>query len=104
MRVAFDCRTVTSPKTGDRTYALNLSRALAAVDRENDYLLYTWEATTLTDVGNPRFQPVLLPASPRWTWTPFVFPRDLARRRADLAHLQYILPLMAPCPLVTTIH
>jgi glycosyltransferase involved in cell wall biosynthesis len=104
MRIAFDCRTVTSPKTGDRTYALNLARALAAVDGENEYLLYTWEPTTLLDGLGPRTAGVLLPASPLWTWTPFVFPGDLRRRRADLAHVQYITPPVAPCPLVTTIH
>ena len=51
MRVAIDCRTVTAPKTGDRTYALNLVRALAAVDSENDYLLYTTPATELRRLG-----------------------------------------------------
>jgi len=104
MRIALDCRTVTAPKTGDRTYALNLSRALAEVDPDNEYFLYTWEATTLTHLRRPRFHPVVLPAVPRWTWTPFVFPRDLARKRADVAHVQYFVPPVAPCPLVTTIH
>lgn len=104
MRVALDCRTVTSPKTGDRTYALNLSRALARVDEANDYFLYSAEPTTLTDVGSPRFQSIVLPASPAWTWTPWAFPRDLRRRRADVAHVQYIIPPAAPCAVVTTIH
>ncbi|MGV3721248.1 MAG: glycosyltransferase family 4 protein [Actinomycetota bacterium] len=104
MRIALDCRTVTAPKTGDRTYALNLLRALAQVDTENEYLYYTWEPTTLTEVGSSRVQPILLPASPRWTWTPIAFPRDLGRRQADLAHVQYLIPPVAPCPVITTIH
>lgn len=104
MRIALDCRTVTAPKTGDRTYALNLLRALAQVDAENEYLYYTWEPTTLTEVGSSRVHSILLPASPRWTWTPFVFPLDLGRRKADLAHVQYLIPPAAPCPVVTTIH
>jgi glycosyltransferase involved in cell wall biosynthesis len=104
MRIALDCRTVTAPKTGDRTYALNLLRALAQVDTENEYLYYTWEPTTLTEVGSPRVRSVLLPASPRWTWTPVVFPRDLGRQHVDLAHVQYLIPPIAPCPIVTTIH
>jgi glycosyltransferase involved in cell wall biosynthesis len=83
---------------------LNLLRALVRVDAQNEYLPYTWEPTTLTEVGSPRFHPVLLPASPRWTWTPLVFPRDLARRRADVAHVQYFIPPSAPCPVITTIH
>lgn len=104
MRIALDCRTVTAPKTGDRTYALNLMRALARVDAENEYFLYTWEPTTLTDLEAPNFHPVVLPASPRWLWTPLSFPRDLARRGADLAHVQYIIPPSSPRPVTTTIH
>jgi glycosyltransferase involved in cell wall biosynthesis len=104
MLIALDCRTVTAPKTGDRTYVLNLSRALAKVDPENEYLLYTWDATTLTQHPNPRFHAIVLPAAPRWTWTPLAFPRDLARRKADAAHVQYLVPPVAPCPVVTTIH
>ena len=104
MQIALDCRTLTAPKTGDRTYALNLSRALAKVDPGNDYFLYTWEPTTLTDFGSPRFRNILLPARPRWAWTPLVFPRDLRRREIDVAHVQYIIPPVAPCPVITTIH
>lgn len=104
MRIALDCRTVTSPKTGDRTYALNLMRALARVDSVNDYLLYTWDQTDLTNAGQPNFHPISLPASPRWTWTPISLPRDLKRRGATLAHVQYIIPPFSPCPVVTTIH
>jgi glycosyltransferase involved in cell wall biosynthesis len=104
MLIALDCRTVTSPKTGDRTYALNLLRALAAVDTDNDYLLYTTETSTLTQVGRPNFEPVVLPASPGWSWTPMVFPADLRRRGAQLAHVQYIIPPITPCPIITTIH
>jgi glycosyltransferase involved in cell wall biosynthesis len=104
LRVAIDCRTVTAPKTGDRTYALNLIRGLAAVDRDNQYLLYTAEATTQTDLGQPNMQPVVLPANPPWWWTPFVFPRDLGRSGVSVAHVQYITPLQAPVPVITTVH
>lgn len=107
-RFALDCRTVTAPKTGDRTYALNLIRALAQVEGEHEYLLYTAEPTSLTEivprVPGPQFQPLVLPANPAWSWTPVVFPRDLRRRAADLAHVQYIIPPVAPCPVITTIH
>lgn len=104
MRIALDCRTVTSPKTGDRTYALSLSRALAASAGEDELFLYTWERTTLTEHPQRNVHSVLLPAWPRWTWTPIAFPRDLRARRMDLAHVQYLVPPVAPCPVVTTIH
>ena len=104
MRIGLDCRTITAPKTGDRTYALNLAAALARLDTGNEYCFYTWEPATAEDLGHSGIMPTLLPASPRWTWTPFAFPRDLKRRKADLAHVQYIMPPVAPCPVITTIH
>jgi glycosyltransferase involved in cell wall biosynthesis len=104
MRIALDCRTVTAPKTGDRTYALGLSQGLVPLLEPADELLYyTWEPTSLAPSA-AGVLPVVLPAQPRWTWTPLVFPRDLRRRRADVAHVQYLVPPWAPCPVVTTIH
>lgn len=106
MRVALDCRTVTAPKTGDRTYALNLARALAR-SGEAHWLLYTAEPTTLLDPqpGSPSsVEPVTLPAPAGWAWTPLLFPLDLRRRRADLAHVQYLVPPVTHCPVVTTVH
>lgn len=104
MRIALDCRTVTAPKTGDRTYALNLARALAEVDKVNEYLLYTAEPTPLTQFEPSTISSVVLPSRLRSTWTPIAFPRDLARRKADVAHVQYIIPVWSPCPIITTIH
>ncbi|MBI3910112.1 MAG: glycosyltransferase family 4 protein [Armatimonadetes bacterium] len=104
LRVAIDCRTVAAPKTGDRTYALNLTRALARIDRETLYLLYTAEPTPYTRLEVPNVEPVVLPVDPPWIWTPFAFPEDLARAHASVAHVQYITPLRAPCPVITTIH
>jgi glycosyltransferase involved in cell wall biosynthesis len=104
MRVAIDCRAVTAPKTGDRTYALNLIRGLAAVDCENQYLLYTSEPTEQTQLGRPNMEAVVLPADPAWWWTPFLFPDDLKRSSVSLGHVQYITPLSAPVPFITTIH
>lgn len=104
MRAALDCRTVTAPKTGDRTYALNLARALDRLDSSHEFLFYSAEATTLLPHHPPRSSSLVLPALPAWSWTPFRFPIELLRRRAGLAHVQYIIPPIAPCPVVTTIH
>src|SRR5438046_4910796 len=98
LRIAIDCRTVTAPKTGDRTYALNLIRGLAAVDAENHYLLYTAEPTGLTHLEKPNFEPVVLPASPAWWLTPFTFTDDLGRSAVSAAHVQHTIPLRSPGP------
>ena len=49
MRVAIDARTLGAPKTGDRTYCLNLLRGMAALRPEGEYLLYTDRETGLLD-------------------------------------------------------
>jgi glycosyltransferase involved in cell wall biosynthesis len=104
MRIAIDCRSIAAPKTGDRTYCLNLTRALAAVDAENEYLLCTAAPAPLADGLAPNFRQHVIPASPAWAWTPVQFPLALRRLASDVAHVQYFIPPAAPCPVVTTIH
>jgi glycosyltransferase involved in cell wall biosynthesis len=104
MRVAIDARTLGSPKTGDRTYCLNLLRGMAAVRPEGEFLLYTERETGLPEELPPNFRQVVLKAPQRGLWTPWSLPRDLGRRGADLLHVQYIIPPSAPCPIITTIH
>jgi glycosyltransferase involved in cell wall biosynthesis len=104
MRAAIDARTLGSPKTGDRTYCLNLLRGMAAVRPGGEFLLYTERETGLPEGLPPNFQQVVLKA-PQWgLWTPWSLPRDLGRRGAELLHVQYIVPPVAPCPIITTIH
>jgi glycosyltransferase involved in cell wall biosynthesis len=104
MRIAIDARTLASPKTGDRTYCLNLTRALAQVDAENEYRLYTACETPLADLGRPNFAQRVLTATPGWSWTPAALPRALRRDRCDLVHVQYIVPPVCPVPIITTVH
>jgi glycosyltransferase involved in cell wall biosynthesis len=104
MRAAIDARTLGAPKTGDRTYCLNLLRGMAALRPEGEFLLYVDRETGLPDGLPPNFEPVLLTAPVRWLWTPWSLPWDLRRRAAGLLHVQYIIPPAAPCPIITTIH
>ncbi len=104
MRVALDCRTITAHKTGDRTYALQLANALARRAPPESLTWYTWEPAGDLLPGPPAGLEVVLAASPRWLWTPLLFPRDLARRGIEVAHVQYLVPPRAPCPVITTIH
>jgi glycosyltransferase involved in cell wall biosynthesis len=104
MRVAIDARTVGSPKTGDRTYCLNLLRGMAALRPEGEFFLYTDRLTGLPEELPPNLQQVVLRAPLPWLWTPWSLPWDLRRRQTDLVHIQYIIPPITSCPVVTTIH
>jgi glycosyltransferase involved in cell wall biosynthesis len=104
VRIAIDARTIAAPKTGDRTYCLNLVRALAEVDTENEYHLCTASQSPLADGLGRTMRQEVIPASPAWTWTPIQFPRALRRLAASVAHVQYFIPPIAPCPVVTAIH
>jgi glycosyltransferase involved in cell wall biosynthesis len=104
MRAAIDARTLGAPKTGDRTYCLNLLRGMAALRPEGEYLLYADRETGLLEALPPNFERVILKAPQPWLWTPWSLPWDLRRRSADLLHVQYIIPPTAPCPVLTTIH
>jgi glycosyltransferase involved in cell wall biosynthesis len=103
-RVGIDARTLAAPKTGDRTYCLNLTRGLARVDTRNDYLLYTEHETPLADLDAGNFHQRVLPARPAWSWTPVTLPAGLRRDGCDLVHVQYIVPPRCPVPLITTVH
>jgi glycosyltransferase involved in cell wall biosynthesis len=104
MRIAIDARTLGAPKTGDRTYCLNLVRALTALRPEGRFLLYSDRETGWPDRLPSNFEPVVLSAPLGWLWTPWSLPWDLRRRAVDAVHVQYIIPPVAPCPVITTIH
>lgn len=107
MRIAIDARTLTAPKTGDRTVARGFIHGLASLLAENE--------DELVLVGDTPAAPELLPAATRLTqhvvptpggrlWTTLAFPRALREVGADVALIQYLGPFRAPCPFVTTIH
>ena len=52
--------------------------------------------------GNVRAEQVSSPAG--WLWGPMSLPPRLRRDRISVLHSQYILPPIAPCPAVVTIH
>lgn len=105
LRIGIDVRPALSAKTGDRTYTLNLVRALAEVDHENEYFLLTDRPPPagLFPIS-PNFHASLLASSPRWLFTPVTLPLFALRERLDVVHVQYIMPLVCSCPVVTTIH
>ena len=107
MRIGIDARTLSGRFTGDRTYWRGLITGLAAVDRVNEYVLYTRGPVEgeLPSLGpNFTWHQIARPASDA-LWMLSAFPRALKADKIDVAHTQYNIPLLgAPCPVVTTIH
>jgi glycosyltransferase involved in cell wall biosynthesis len=100
--VVFDADVLGRQRTGDETYARNLLRELGplatsaglrlvAVTRDPEHVPDGVEAQALP----ARSQELRMARS---------LPRALRRLGADLCHVQYALPLRAPCPCAVTIH
>jgi glycosyltransferase involved in cell wall biosynthesis len=108
MLIGIDCRTALSPKTGDRTYTLNLLRGLAALDLDPR----RWQFHLLLDTPDEAqvlpqakyFTPVVLRAPNSRLWTMVQLPFYAKRAHLDLVHVQYLAPQWLPCPFVTSIH
>jgi glycosyltransferase involved in cell wall biosynthesis len=106
--VGIDARAALSPKTGDRTYILNLLRGLAALQLDAE----KWKFQLLLDRPDlegvlpysPNFEVVALEAANSRMWTMRALPRHARRMGLDLVHLQYLAPLFLSCPYVTAIH
>ncbi len=107
MRIAIDCRTALAPKTGDRTYILNLLRGLYALNLDPEQ----WQFDLLLDNTDERevlpqceyLHPVILPAPNSRAWTLLELPRYVKQTQPDLVHVQYLAPRLAR-PFVTTVH
>lgn len=105
LTVAVDAsRTTVARRTGTETYALQLIRALLALDTPHRYLLYFRDSPP----------PDLLPAVPHAEqrvipaprlWTHFRFAAALWRARPDVTFVpSHALPLAFPGPAVVTVH
>lgn len=112
MRIGFDARFLTHPQAGGfKTYTENLVSALAAVDRDNEYVLYLDRKPGGRDAvpAAPNFTSRIVPASLPLAGMPWreqvALPRQAARDRIDLLHCPCLTaPLRLACPLVVTIH
>ena len=112
MRIGIDARFLTHPQLGGfKTYTENLVAALARVDLENEYFLYTdREYSNIIDLlGNSNFHGRVVPSSMPYFGVPWREQVSLARHAAkdqlDLFHSPCLTaPLGIRCPMVVTVH
>jgi glycosyltransferase involved in cell wall biosynthesis len=110
MRVALNMLFVAPGLAGGRVYCEGLLRGLAAVDRENEYVIYTRRGTQLPALDPARFRQEVAPVPPgstlrRTAWEYGALPRRVRRGGFDLFHgLGTLSPSARPCPFVLTVH
>lgn len=96
---------------GTEIYLRNLLRALAAIDSENQYIVFTNRETgadLLPDVPNFLHapQPVRATFRPaRILWEQFALPLAARKHRLNvLFNPGFTAPILSPCPMVTVFH
>jgi glycosyltransferase involved in cell wall biosynthesis len=105
LRIGIDARHLTHPQQGGfKSYTQSLVAAIAKVDRQNDYFVYTDrpsdEITELPDNFRVRIIQGSLPVREQ-----IAMPIALARDHVDVAHfLSNTAPLLARFPYVLTVH
>ena len=104
--VALDIRPLSGRFTGDRTYWMNLVEALAALDDDTRFLLLTRLGPEEGVLGQlpDRFRLRVIHSKSDRFWSLVLFPAACRRYGADVAHVQYTVPPLPGCPVVTTIH
>src|SRR5574337_809630 len=112
MRIGIDARFLTHPQPGGfKTYTENLVAGLAAVDGDNEYILYVDRPGDLRrHLGDRRsFATRVVPATVPMVGMPWreqiLLPLHAARDRIDLLHSPALTaPLRLRCPTVLTVH
>lgn len=102
--VALDARLVGGDSTGDSTYWTSLVEALAKLDDDTRFILYSHAARPAGVADNARFAWKTISArSSRW-WSLASFPLAARRDGANVVHTQYTLSPLSGRRGITTIH
>ena len=105
MRVGYDARPIVYRWTGMRTYTLNLVRELLRIAPEFEAWLYFHKGEPDEALGkHPRLRWRAVRALTGWWWTFFQVPSVLRRDGVQIFHADYIVPPLAPCPTIVTMH
>lgn len=104
MRLGLDGHTLGTGAGGNETYVRGLLEGLAALDGGPQVVVYVSTAGPGPGELGPGARRVLLRSSGPLRRLAWEFPRRLFHDRVDVAHFQYVGPLVAPCPVVVSIH
>ena len=111
--IAIDIRLIGKGRTGDEAVFRALTKGIIALDRENRYLLLTDETDgekiallhqELGVIGRENIEIISLVGRNRFVWNLFSVPFFLLRRRVDVFHTQYILPIFIPSRTRVLVH
>ena len=104
--IALDCRQMVTGVSGDRTYLAGLLAHYNRLEPQWRFLLCTQNGGAIFPDEPPpdAYRERSFAVRPGWLWTPWAWPRVLKSTRAQVAHAQYLVPPIAPCPTVVTIH
>jgi len=100
MRIGIDIHTIGAHQTGNETYIKNI---VSNMNDDHDLYLYY----TKTNRENlPDWKANFKKISPHNSLLriPVSFPLALKRDKIDVAHFQYVIPPVSPCPTVVMIH
>jgi glycosyltransferase involved in cell wall biosynthesis len=103
MKIGLDGIPLASAKTGIGHYTLELSRALATIDPQDEFELISPVPFSPFDHIQPNLKPV--EAAKRKSWWLFGLPLYIRRRHLSLFHgTNYEIPFWNECPTVLSIH
>jgi glycosyltransferase involved in cell wall biosynthesis len=103
VRVGIDARLYLADRTGIGSYTAHLLQTFARVAADDEFVLFTDSAVACPEQN---FRNVPIHVRKRILWTLLFLPLRLGREKLDLFHgtANFELPLLAPCPLVATVH
>ena len=102
IRIGIDIHTIGARQTGNETYITNLIEAMVkAKPPDLEFVLYHTHEADIPDW--PAKLRRVRPQNPIMR-IPISFPLALLKDRIDVAHFQYVIPPISPCPTIATIH
>ncbi|HUV05898.1 MAG TPA: glycosyltransferase family 1 protein [Armatimonadota bacterium] len=105
MRIGLDARPIQGRFTGDATYWRGLIEGLSRLDSGDEFFIYLDAALPMPELpAAANLRPRPLRAVCWRAWSAWSFPRALRRDGIEVAHVQYTIPPVMPCPVITSIH